>query len=235
MRSRGWGRIQFISSESALNIPLAMVHYGVSKSAIQGVARGLAKVLAGSGEDAIAFSDASDYAANVELAEAVAPAGERAPPREALEKVPTPGVASIEDVAAFLGVDAARCVKTLVVQGEDPGSLIALVLRGDHQLNAIKAEKLPGVAAPLQLAPEGAVREACGAWHMADLIFPAELVVSELVSNVVEHARGAGRLLIARRGDGVHIAVADGSRVMPRMVETTAASGDPRPPSATPW
>ena len=120
-------------------------------------------VLADSGEDDIAFSDRSDYAANVEMAEALAPAGERPVPAAELAEAVTPGVRSIDDVAAFLGVDPATCVKTLVVHGEEEGALIALVLRGDHQLNAVKVEKLAGIASPLQMADEEQVRKLCGA------------------------------------------------------------------------
>jgi prolyl-tRNA synthetase len=120
-------------------------------------------VLANSGEDAIAFSDGSDFAANVELAEALAPGGEAAAPAQALAEVETPGVATIEELAAFLQVEPGATAKTLVVHGEEDGSLVALVLRGDHQLNAVKAEKLPGIAAPLQMADEETVRGAIGA------------------------------------------------------------------------
>jgi prolyl-tRNA synthetase len=116
-------------------------------------------VLAASGEDAIAFSDGDDYAANVEKAEAVAPTGPRAAPARALEKVATPGAKTIADLTAFLKVPAERTVKTLVVDGKD-GGLVALVLRGDHELNAIKAQALPGVFSPLRMAsPERIVRE----------------------------------------------------------------------------
>ncbi|GAB3321269.1 proline--tRNA ligase [Haliea atlantica] len=120
-------------------------------------------VLAGSGEDAIAFSDSSDYAANVEMAEALPPAGERPAPGETLAEIPTPGIRTIEALAAQLGVPASRTLKTLIVAGEEPDSLVALVLRGDHQLNSVKAEKLPGVANPLRMASEEEVRAACGA------------------------------------------------------------------------
>jgi prolyl-tRNA synthetase len=120
-------------------------------------------VLASSGEDAIAFSDGSDYAANIEMAEALAPATERPQPSANLQKVATPGVRSIEELAAFLSIAPAQSVKTLVVEGEEVGTLVALVLRGDQQLNALKAEKLPGIAAPLQMASEEQVRAACRA------------------------------------------------------------------------
>lgn len=120
-------------------------------------------VLAGSGEDAIAFSDSSDYAANVELAEALAPTAQRNAPTAALQKVPTPGVRTIEELADFLSLDPAATIKTLVVEGAEEGTLVALILRGDHQLNAIKAEKLSGIGAPLQMASEERVRAACHA------------------------------------------------------------------------
>ncbi len=120
-------------------------------------------VLASSGEDAIAFSDGSDYAANVEMAEGLTPLVERPAPTASLKKIPTPGVRTIEELATFLSIDPTRIVKTLVVEGAEEGTLVALVLRGDHQLNTIKAEKLPGVAAPLQMASEERVRAACRA------------------------------------------------------------------------
>ena len=124
-------------------------------------------VLATSGEDAIAFSDSSDYAANVEMAEALAPAGERPAPGQDMNKVATPGVGTIEELASFLSIEASRSVKTLLVKGVDDdgevSGLVALILRGDHQLNAIKAEKIAGIANPLQMADEAEVRAACGA------------------------------------------------------------------------
>jgi prolyl-tRNA synthetase len=118
-------------------------------------------VLADSGEDAIAFSTEGGYAANVELAEALAPAGERAAPGAALATVDTPGQHSIEALSAFLKVPASQCLKTLLVQGSET-PVVALVLRGDHELNAIKAEKLAAVASPLTFASEEQVRQAAG-------------------------------------------------------------------------
>jgi prolyl-tRNA synthetase len=118
-------------------------------------------VLADSGEDAIAFSTEGDYAANVELAEALAPAGERAAPGVGMATVDTPDQHSIEDLSAFLKVPASQCLKTLLVQGSE-APVVALVLRGDHELNAIKAEKLAAVASPLTFASEEQVRQAAG-------------------------------------------------------------------------
>jgi prolyl-tRNA synthetase len=118
-------------------------------------------VLADSGEDAIAFSDGSDYAANVELAPARPPAGARPASGRAMERVATPAVRTITELTGFLGIAPADCLKTLIVLGEDGGA-VALVIRGDHELNAVKAEKLPGVAAPLRMANAETVRAATG-------------------------------------------------------------------------
>ncbi len=125
-------------------------------------------VLADSGEDDIAFSTQSDYAANVELAEAVSPSIERPAPSAELARVDTPNQHTIEEVSAFLSVEPAQVIKTLIVEGEqseedkDAGKavpLVALVLRGDHELNDIKAEKLEGVANPLAFASESAIEQ----------------------------------------------------------------------------
>jgi len=118
-------------------------------------------VLADSGEDAIAFSDADDYAANLEMAATVPPAAPRPAPAAPLTKVATPGARTIAELSAELGVDAARCVKTLLVDGAD-GGVVALVIRGDHELNAVKSQKLPGVANPLRMASADRVRKATG-------------------------------------------------------------------------
>ena len=117
-------------------------------------------VLAASGEDAIAFSNGSDYAANVELAEAICTT-ERPAASADMASVDTPNQHSIEDVSQFLKLDSTQCLKTLIVNGEDDG-LVALVLRGDHELNSIKAEKLEGVASPLTMANEEIIHKAIG-------------------------------------------------------------------------
>ena len=117
-------------------------------------------VLADSGEDAIAFSDQGDYAANVEMAEALALGG----PGEAhaeLATVATAGQHSIDEVSAFLKVEPQRILKTLLVKGNE-GGVVALLLRGDHELNPVKATKLPAVAYPLEFASDAEVREAAG-------------------------------------------------------------------------
>lgn len=117
-------------------------------------------VLADSGEDAIAFSTASDYAANVEKAEALMPMGSRPPALLNMQVIDTPNQHSIEEVSNFLNVSSAQCLKTLIVKGEE-GGLVALLLRGDHELNKIKAEKVDGVASPLEFAAEAEILLAC--------------------------------------------------------------------------
>ena len=118
-------------------------------------------VLAESGEDAIAFSDQSDYAANVELAEAISP-GERASATTAMETIDTPNQHSIEEVSEFLGIASNQCLKTLIVNGSEEDTLVALVLRGDHELNEIKAEKLEGIASPLTFADTEVINKTIG-------------------------------------------------------------------------
>lgn len=120
-------------------------------------------VLADSGEDAIAFSNGSDFAANVELAEAVAPAAQRPAPTQTLAEIETPNTKTIEELATNHGIAATQSVKTLFVAGEDEGTWVALVLRGDHRLNEIKAEKHPLVRSPLVMAEEKDVQALCGA------------------------------------------------------------------------
>jgi prolyl-tRNA synthetase len=118
-------------------------------------------VLADYGEDAIAFSDSGDFAANVELVPCEASAGARAAPQEQMHSVDTPGQHTIADLAAFLEVAESRCLKTLLVEGEN-GGLVALTLRGDHELNLLKASRLEAVQAPLTFATAERVNEVVG-------------------------------------------------------------------------
>ncbi len=119
-------------------------------------------VLADSGEDAIAFSSDSDYAANIEKAEALPPTQKRADPQQALQTVDTPDRHSIEAVCAHLDISPQTTVKTLLVQGSEENSVVALVLRGDHELNEIKAAHLDEVAEPLCFASEEQIRQVAG-------------------------------------------------------------------------
>jgi prolyl-tRNA synthetase len=141
-------------------------------------------VLADSGEDAIAFSSDGEYAANVERAEALAPAGERPAAAAAKSIVETPGQHSIDDICSFLEITPDRCVKTLLVAGAETG-VVALVLRGDHELNTVKAEKLPAVAAPLQFATDEQIRIAAGC--SAGSLGPAGLSIPVIVDHAAAH------------------------------------------------
>ena len=120
------------------------------------------QVLADSGEDAIAVSNGADhYAANLELAPTFPSDAARPPPGAALAEIATPGQRTIADLAAFLGVPSTQTLKLLMVDGAE-GGVVALLLRGDHELNAIKAQKLPGVASPLRMAARETVVAATG-------------------------------------------------------------------------
>ncbi|QEY25899.1 proline--tRNA ligase [Neisseria zalophi] len=121
------------------------------------------QVLAESGEDVIAYSDESDFAANVELAPTLPLQGDRAAAAETLTKVNTPNTKTIADLAAFLNIPAEKTLKSIVVAGEEEGDLVLLLLRGDHEFNDIKAEKLEGVKSPLTMASPEAIRNAFGA------------------------------------------------------------------------
>jgi prolyl-tRNA synthetase len=119
-------------------------------------------VLADSGEDAIAFSDGDGYAANLEMAIALPPATPRAAPSAALTEVATPNARTIDDVAKLLKLPASKLVKTLIVDGAE-GGVVALLVRGDHELNAVKAQKLPGVMSPLRMSSNDSIVRATGA------------------------------------------------------------------------
>ena len=149
-------------------------------------------VLADSGEDAIAFSNADDYAANVEMAASVAPSAPRASAAQPLDKVATPDVRSIAELCAFLGVAPARCVKTLLVEGSK-GGLVAFVLRGDHDLNAVKAQQIPGVATPLRMASAERVRQVTGSepGSIGPIGFPGMAYVDYAAAHLGDFVCGA--------------------------------------------
>jgi prolyl-tRNA synthetase len=165
-------------------------------------------VLAASGEDAIVFSDGSDYAANIEKAEALPPQGQRPAATQAKTEVATPDAKSIEEVSAFLKLDASAIAKTLLVQLNPELSfdelkallanadaeiientwrskVVALVLRGDHDLNEIKAEKHPLVASPLQFASEEDVLAVTGA--KPGSVGPVGLTIPVIVDHAAAH------------------------------------------------
>ena len=151
-------------------------------------------VLADSGEDAIAFSDEGDFAANIETVEARPTDAERAPPGAEMQIVETPGMYSIEDLAKGLKLSAQQCLKTLIVEGQND-DLVALVLRGDHELNALKAERLDGVASPLRLASRERINETLG--FDVGSIGPVDLgiktYVDRIAAQVSDFVCGANR------------------------------------------
>jgi prolyl-tRNA synthetase len=161
-------------------------------------------VLADSGEDAIVFSTDSNYAANIEKAEAVSPAGERPAPSETMTEVATPGQTTIAAISGFLGIDSTRTVKTLLVNGEPDEEgrtgLVALILRGDHSLNEIKAEKLSGIAEPLTMATDESIEAAvgCKPGSIGPVKLPVPVIVDRSAAQLADFVCGANR-------DGYHL------------------------------
>ncbi len=153
-------------------------------------------VLADSGEDVIAYATDGDYAANLEKA-ACAPPPPRPEPSADLNRTATPGVTTIEEVAGHLGVAPDRCLKTLVVHGDD--GLIALVVRGDDALNEIKAEKVPGVAAPLRFASDDDIAAATGS--RPGSLGPVGLTLPVFVDR---HAMAVADFVCGANEDGFH-------------------------------
>ena len=166
-------------------------------------------VLADSGEDAIAFSSGGEYAANVERAEAIAPAGERPAATAAMSTVDTPGQHSIEDVCKHLGVKPEQCVKTLLLQGKETAT-VALVLRGDHDLNTVKAEKLDAIATPLQFASDEQIRTAAGC--SAGSLGPAGLSIPVIVDH---SAAQLADFVCGANEDGKHLTGVNWERDLP--------------------
>lgn len=184
-------------------------------------------VLAHSGEDAIAFSTESDYAANVEKAEAVAPTGIRPQPNAELTLVVTPEQHSIDDVSRFFDVPASQCLKTLIVKGEDD-TLVALLLRGDHDLNEIKAEKVAGVLSPLTFASDEEVFSACQCkpGSIGPMGLTIKIIADRSVTLMADFVAGANV-------DGKHYTGVNWERdlSLPAQIEDlrTVVEGDPSP------
>ena len=166
-------------------------------------------VLAESGEDAIAFSTVSDYAANVELAPAVTPQANPEAAQPELEKFATPGLTTIEALAEHMSIPAEQSIKTLLANDE-AGHLVALVVRGDHRLNAVKAAKLTGMASPLQLAEPDQVRQQLGAGFgsLGPVGAPIRVVVDHTAAQMPSFVCGANE-------DGFHVKGATWSRDVP--------------------
>ncbi len=152
------------------------------------------QVLADSGEDYIAYSDTGSFAANIEMAEALAPDQDRAEPSEELRRVDTPDTRTIEALVTGYGLPIEKTIKTLVVEADDEADvdLIALIVRGDHELNEVKAEKIPGVKTPLTMASEAAIRKAIGAGpgSLGPIDLPVPVVIDRTVAAMSDFAAG---------------------------------------------
>jgi prolyl-tRNA synthetase len=188
-------------------------------------------VLAASGEDDIAFSNNSDYAANVEMAEALAPAGERSTPSQTLQKIATPNAHTIAEVSAFLNVDAKQTLKTLIVLGveekDKPTPLVALVLRGDHDLNEIKTEKIAGVGKPLQFASDEQIRQVIGC--NPGSLGPIGLTIPVIADRSAAHL---ANFVCGANVDGFHLTGVNWERdlPLPRIEDLrNVVEGDPSP------
>ncbi|MDC1447162.1 proline--tRNA ligase [Candidatus Thioglobus sp.] len=182
-------------------------------------------VLADSGEDAICFSDGSDYAANIERVETL-PQGEPKSAEKALELVETPGVKTIADVCNLLKVEPINSIKTLIVQGND-NNLVALVLRGDHELNEVKASKIDGIKQPLQMAEEGVVKKQLGC------SFGSIGVVNLEIPVIVDFAAAAlSDFICGANEDDKHFVGVNWGRDTKKIIASDlriVVSGDPSP------
>ncbi|MCW5581027.1 MAG: proline--tRNA ligase [Luteimonas sp.] len=188
-------------------------------------------VLADSGEDALAFSEQSDYAANVELAEAVSP-GERPAATESMRRVDTPVQKTCEDVAALLGIPLQRTVKSVAAMGVDaeggPRFVLALV-RGDHVVNEIKLAKLPGMA-DYRLATEAEILEHLG----AEPGFLGPVNARRKIRVVADRSVAAmADFVVGANESGLHLAGVNWGRDLPEPDETAdirnVVAGDPSP------
>jgi len=184
-------------------------------------------VLADSGEDAIAFCPQSDYAANVELAEAVAPAGPRPLPSQAMRKVPTPGKIRCEDVAELLDLPLERMVKAIAIVHDDEFTL--LLLRGDHELNEVKTQKLPGLD-PFRFATEAEVERhlRCRPGYIGPVGTGARVrvIADHSVANMADFVCGANE-------PGYHLTGVNFTRDLPEPAFVSdirkVVAGDPSP------
>ena len=150
------------------------------------------QVIAETGEDAIVYCPTSDYAANIELAEAVAPAGERPAAAANLVKVHTPKVKTIAELVDFLKIDITATVKAVVVEGEK-GEAVLMLVRGDHELNEVKAEKIAGIKKPLTFAAPAVIKDAFGAnpGSLGPVGFSGRVIADRTVAKMADFVIGA--------------------------------------------
>ncbi|MCS3425501.1 prolyl-tRNA synthetase [Rahnella sp. BIGb0603] len=187
------------------------------------------QVLAQSGEDDVVFSDSSDFAANIEFAEALAPTMPRAAASEEMRVVETPDAKTIAELTEQFQVPVEKTVKTLMVHAtpESGHKLVALLVRGDHELNEIKAEKLPQIAAPLTFATEAEIREivAAGPGSLGPVNLPMPVVADRTVAAMSDFSAGANI-------DGKHYFGINWDRdvALPEVADIrNVVAGDPSP------
>ena len=183
-------------------------------------------VLADSGEDQIVFNEEGSYAANIELAAAPMPEGERNAPEATMATVDTPDQHTIEELSQFLNISAEKCIKTLVVKGQDE-SLVALVLRGDHELNKVKAEKIPAVEIPLEFASAEEIKKSlnCTPGSIGPVNISIPVIVDHSALHVADFVCGANE-------DGKHLTGVNWGRDLaePESVDIrNIVKGEPAP------
>lgn len=184
-------------------------------------------VLADSGEDALAVSDQSDYAANVEKAEAIAPTTPRAEATQELQTIDTPDQKSIAEISAFLNVDAKQCLKTLLVEGAEENQVVALVLRGDHEVNDIKVEHLPQIAEPFALVSDEVAEKIAGC--KPGSIGPVGLDITIIADHA---ALAVSDFVCGANADDKHLTGVNWSRDLPEAIAAdirNVVAGDPSP------
>ena len=184
-------------------------------------------ILAESGEDEIAFSDSSDYAANVEYAESIAPSDTPESSSDTpLQCHDTPGQRTISEVAHFLGTSTRQCTKTLIATGKD-GELVALVLRGDHELNTSKAEKIDAIATPFCLADISRIENElnCPVGFLGPVGLKIPIIVDRSARTLVDFVCGANQ-------EGKHLTGVNWCRDLPEPEVADlrrVVCGDPSP------
>jgi prolyl-tRNA synthetase len=183
-------------------------------------------VLADSGEDQIVFNEEGSYAANIELAAAPMPEGERNAPETTMATVDTPDQHTIEELSQFLNISAEKCIKTLVVKGQDE-SLVALILRGDHELNKVKAEKIPAVEIPLEFASAEEIKKSlnCTPGSIGPVNISIPVIVDHSALHVADFICGANE-------DGKHLTGVNWGRDLaePESVDIrNIVKGEPAP------